>query len=93
MSLPICYADSSYELQARLDQFVENERRNPSTDVAFERGLPKPLRFAKNEIRNLVVERGKLTFDTECDRLDFNLGSARGKSLREALWQANFRSL
>lgn len=82
--------ESSRNLQARLDACVAEMRGQPTQLVEYEYTLPKPMRFARADIRNLST-RGRLRFDTEYDSHDFSIRFYRKKMLREALWEGGFR--
>ncbi len=82
--------ESYRELQTRLDNYIDQVRRQPAKLVGYEYELPKPMRFAKDEISNLIVSRGRLRFDSEFDRHDFKIGFRYQRSLRNALWEGNF---
>ena len=63
----------------------EHVRTEPPRMVAYEFGLPKPMRFAAGEMRRVRLRLGVLKFDTEFDRHDFTVGLRRAGLLRRAL--------
>ena len=81
---------SSSRMQALLDAKVEEARREPARLVAYELTLPKPMRFAAEEVRNVRLRLGVLRFDTEFDKHDFNAGLRRSKLLGRALGEGGF---
>lgn len=81
---------SSREMQALLDAHVAEVRREPAQLVAYEFGLPKPMRFTAEEMRDVRVRLGVLKFDTEFDQHDFTVGLRRSKLLRRALRAGGF---
>jgi hypothetical protein len=81
--------ESSQDLQARLDAHIAEVKKQPPQLFEYEFQLPKPMRFAGAEIRNLSM-RGGLRFDTEYDNHDFSIGFHRKKLLREALSEGGF---
>ncbi|HVQ37902.1 MAG TPA: hypothetical protein VMS31_10240 [Pyrinomonadaceae bacterium] len=81
--------ESSQDLQARLDAHIAEVKKQPPQLVQYEYQLPKPMRFARADIKNLSM-RGGLRFDTEYDNHDFSIGFHRKKLLREALWEGGF---
>jgi hypothetical protein len=81
--------ESSQNLQARLDAHIADVKKQPPQLVQYEHKLPKPMRFARADIKNLSM-RGGLRFDTEYDNHDFSIGFHRKKLLREALWEGGF---
>ena len=81
--------ESSASLQARLDAHIAEVRKQPPQLLDYEYKLPKPMRFARADIKNLSL-RGGLSFDTEYDHHDFAVGFHRKKLLRETLWEAGF---
>jgi len=82
--------ESSQELQQRLDAFIAETKREVTPLVLYEYSLPKPMRFARSEIRNLSVRRGRLCFQTEFDSHVFRIGFQRQKLLRDVLWEGGF---
>ncbi|HEY0547838.1 MAG TPA: hypothetical protein VGC91_20835 [Pyrinomonadaceae bacterium] len=82
--------DTSPMLQARLDAHIAESKRQGPQLVQYEYSLPKPMRFAVGEIKDLSTKRG-LRFKTEYDEHDFRIALHRRKLLREALWMAGFR--
>ncbi|MBV9210545.1 MAG: hypothetical protein JOZ52_07950 [Acidobacteria bacterium] len=82
--------DSSPALQTRLDAHIAELKRQDPQLVRYEYSLPKPMRFAVGEIKNLST-RGGLKFETAFDQHDFSIAPHRRKLLREALWMAGFR--
>lgn len=83
--------ESNQDLQARLDAYIAELKKQPSQLVKYEYTLPKPMRFARADIKNLSM-RGGLKFDTEYDSHDFAIGFHRKKLLREALLEGGFSS-
>jgi hypothetical protein len=81
--------EASQDLQARLDAHIAELKKQPPQLVQYEYQLPKPMRFARADIKNLSM-RGGLRFDTEYDNHDFSIGFHRKKLLREALWEGGF---
>lgn len=81
--------ETSESLQARLDAYIAEVKKQPIQHTQYEYSLPKPMRFARADVKNLSV-RGSLKFDTEYDNHDFSIGFRRSKALREALWEAGF---
>ncbi|HEX7315945.1 MAG TPA: hypothetical protein VF297_18660 [Pyrinomonadaceae bacterium] len=81
---------SSRDLQARLDAHVEAARREPARLVAYELTLPKPMRFAAEDVKNARVRLGVLKFETEFDSHDFTVGLRRAGRLRHALRDGGF---
>lgn len=81
--------ETSQSLQARLDAHIAEVKKQPSQLVQYEYSLPKPMRFARADIKNLST-RGGLRFDTEYDSHDFAVGFNRSKALREALEEGGF---
>jgi hypothetical protein len=61
----------------------------PQQQSQFEYGLPRPMRFARGDIKNISM-RGGLRFDTECDNHVFAIGLRRKRRLRDALWEGGF---
>jgi hypothetical protein len=80
--------ESSQSLQARLDAYIAGAVQAPQHSQ-FEYGLPRPMRFARADIKNISM-RGGLRFDTECDNHAFSIGLRRKRRLREALWEGGF---
>ena len=76
------------ELQKRLDAYIEAERKKP-IDIRSEDSLPKPMRFSKDDVKNISL-RLKLKFDTEFDTHDFSFNLLHKKHLRKALQEAGF---
>ena len=76
---------SSRDMQALLDRRVEEARREPARLVAYELTLPKPMRFAAGEMKNVRLRLGVLRFETEFDGHDFAVGLRRAGLLRRAL--------
>ncbi len=83
-------SDSSQMLQARLDAYIAERKRQPSQLVEYEYKLPKPMRFMQAAIKNLST-KGGLVFDTKYEHHDFKIGFHRKRILREALWIGGFR--
>ncbi len=81
--------EASQSLQARFDAHIAEVKKQPSLLVQYEFTLPKPMRFARADIKKLSL-RGGLKFDTEYDSHDFTVGFHRKKLLREALWEGGF---
>jgi hypothetical protein len=81
--------ESSQALQSRLDAHIAQVKQQPPQLTQFEYSLPKPMRFAHAEIKNLST-RGGLRFDTEYDSHDFSIGFSRKKLLRESISEAGF---
>ena len=81
---------SSRRLQALLDTRVAEARREPARLVAYELTLPKPMRFAAEELKGVRLRLGVLKFETEFDRHDFTVGLRRSKLLRRALRGGGF---
>jgi hypothetical protein len=81
---------SSRDMQRRLDAHVEAARKEPAQQVAYEFGLPKPMRFAADEMRRVRLRLGALKFDTEFDQHDFTVGLRRAGALRRALRDGGF---
>ncbi|HEV2705329.1 MAG TPA: hypothetical protein VGV59_05360 [Pyrinomonadaceae bacterium] len=81
--------DTSESLQPRLDAYIAEARKEPPRMMQYEYSLPKPMRFARADIKNVSV-RGGLRFDTEYDTHEFYIGFTRSKALREALWEGGF---
>jgi hypothetical protein len=81
---------SNEELQSRLDYYIQSVKTQSSELVEYQYSLPKPMRFPKNEIKNLRISFGKLKFDTEFDVHDFTVGLRRSKLLRTALRNGGF---
>jgi hypothetical protein len=81
--------ESSQNLQARLDAYISEIKKQPPQLVQYEYKLPKPMRFARADIKNLSM-RGGLRFDTEYDNHDFSIGFHRRKLLREVLREGGF---
>lgn len=79
---------SSQSLQSRLDAHIAELKQRPPQLLRYEYALPKPMRFAAEEIRNISVKYGKLSFNTEYDRHDFRIGFRRQRLLGDALWEA-----
>lgn len=81
--------ESSQSLQARLDAHLAEVKKQPLEILQYEYRMPKPMRFAVDEIKNLSV-RGGLTFDSAYDTHDFSIGFRRKRLLRDALWEGGF---
>lgn len=81
--------DTSQSLQSRLDAYIAGVKKEPLLLTQYEHSLPKPMRFARADIKNLSV-RGGLRFDTEYDTHDFYLSFMRSKVLLEVLREAGF---
>lgn len=81
---------SSRDMQKLLDPHVEAARREPSRLVAYELTLPKPMRFAAAEMRDVRLRLGVLKFETEFDQHDFTVGLRRSKLLHRALRDGGF---
>jgi hypothetical protein len=81
--------ETSESLQARLDAYIAEAKKESLQLMQYEYSLPKPMRFARADIKNLSV-RGGLRFDTEYDTHDFSISLIRSKALREALWEGGF---
>ena len=79
--------DSEQMLQRRLDNFVI-VRRAEMLDFE-EDSVPKPMRFALEEVKNLRLGF-KLRFDTEYDNHDFRVSPLRRNLLRSALKESGF---
>jgi hypothetical protein len=78
--------ETSQTLQSRLDSHIAELKKQPTNLAQFANTLPKPMRFALTDIKNLSL-RGGLRFDTEYDSHDFAIGFHRKKLLRDALWE------
>lgn len=83
--------DTNALLQARLDGHITELRKQPPELVRYDYSLPRPMRFAVNEVKNVTTRRG-LRFDTEFDTHDFRIALHRRRLLRDALWLAGFKS-
>ena len=81
--------ESSQSLQTRLDAHIAELKKQPPQLVQYEYKLPRPMRFARADVKNISM-RGGLRFDTEYDNHDFSIGFHRKKLLREALWEGGF---
>ena len=81
--------EPSQSLQTRLDAHIAEVKKQPPELVQYEYKLPRPMRFARADVKNLSM-RGGLRFDTEYDNHDFSIGFHRKKLLREALWESGF---
>jgi hypothetical protein len=81
--------DTSWDLQTRLDAYIVEEKKQPPKLVQYEFTLPRPMRFAQSDIKNLSVHRW-LKFETQFDSHDFAIGFHRRKILKEALWESGF---
>ena len=77
--------------KARLDAFIADLKTKPAPITDYEYGLPRPMRFAVAEIKNLSLTWG-LRFDTDYDTHDFNVGSFDQTELLQALKEAGFVS-
>ncbi|HBB94150.1 MAG TPA: hypothetical protein DC054_02055 [Blastocatellia bacterium] len=82
--------DSSQSLQARLDVHIAEVKKQPTDVLQYEYRVPKPMRFALAEIKNLST-RGGLRFDAAYDTHDFSIGFRRKRLLRDALSEGGFR--
>jgi hypothetical protein len=80
---------SSIELQLKLDEHLGRLETLSSRIMDYEYGLPRPMRFALHEIRNISL-RGGLWFQTRFDTHDFSMKLFRRKLLREALEEGGF---
>ena len=81
--------ESSQSLQARLDAHLAEVKKQQPQVLQYEYRVPKPMRFALAEIKNLSM-RGGLTFDAAYDTHDFSIGFRRKRLLRDALWEGGF---
>jgi hypothetical protein len=80
----------SPESQKQLESYVSALKQKAPTITNFEYSLPRPLRFAQDEIKNLRLGYVSLRFDTEFDSHDFSIGLRRKRLLRQALRQGGF---
>jgi hypothetical protein len=67
--------DSSAALQSKLDTHIANLRLQKTSFMEFSSSLPKPQRFAYEDMKNIELSDGLLTFGTEFDHHDFKLKS------------------
>ncbi len=81
---------SSREMQSLLDAHIAFRKREPSRLVGYEYTLPKPLRFAAEDISDVSLRLGVLRFSTEFDSHDLTVGVRRARRLREALREGAF---
>lgn len=79
--------ETNEALQQRLDAHIERVKQEP---LGFEDdSVPKPVRFAVNEIENLRLKL-KLRFDAKFDNHDFRVNPLRRSLLRKALQEGGF---
>ncbi|HZB43699.1 MAG TPA: hypothetical protein VE360_00575, partial [Pyrinomonadaceae bacterium] len=78
------------EVRRRLDAYVSSEKKRPPQLTEYEYSLPKPMRFAAEDVTNLRVRLGGLRFDTEFDTHDFSVGFRRQAVLLVALREGGF---
>ena len=81
--------ESSQSLQARLDAHLAEMKKQPPEVLQYEYRMPKPMRFALAEIKNLSMVGG-LRFEAAYDTHDFSIGFRRKRLLRDALWEGGF---
>lgn len=80
----------SPQLQKHLDSYISALKQEPPSITNFEYSLPRPLRYAQGEIKNLRLGYVSLRFDTDYDSHDFRIGLRRKRLLRQALRQGGF---
>jgi hypothetical protein len=81
--------ESSQNLQALLDAHIAEVKKQPPELLQYEYRVPKPMRFALAEIKNLSMHGG-LRFDAAYDSHDFSIGFRRKRLLRDALREGGF---
>ena len=79
--------DSSENLQEILNNYIENQKRE---NLKFdEDSVPKPMRFAINEVENIRFGY-KLKFEAKFDNHDFRVNLIHKSLLKKALIEAGF---
>ena len=76
--------------QSQFDQFIKQAQQQPAPLVSYQYSLPRPMRFAVTQIRDLSLRAGKLKFQSEFDSHDFAIGLRRRRRLQEALRESGF---
>jgi len=76
-------------LKARLDAYIEYEKTQTAPITDYEYGVPRPMRFAAPDIKNLSLN-STLKFDTEFDSHDFGISVFDQTQLAQALKEAGF---
>jgi hypothetical protein len=83
--------DSSAALQSKLDKHIANLSLQKTSPTDFSSSLPKPQRFASEDIKNIELSSdGLLIIDTAFDNHDFEVGDIREGLLRKALVSGGF---
>lgn len=77
-------------LQEKLDAYIA-EMKAKRSSVTLSSYLPIPLRYTKDEVRNLsLTAMGSVSFDAQYDTHFYNIGLVRKGLLRAALSEGGF---